>query len=301
MQDIKSIEDLIEIQKACGISSELIDNSTLHSDGGTIYIIRREDFYNKQVPYSRRDFFKISLMIGDGTLCYASKGIKIDQAALVFFNPLVPYAWETVSENQSGYCCLFTEEFVTQNKLLNDSPFFKIGADPVFFLSEQQKATLSILFEKMLAEIGSEYRYKSLLLQNYLELIVHEALKMKPSDSYFTYTDASTRITNLFLELLERQFPVDPIKHPLKLKAANDFACSLSVHVNHLNRAVKEITNHTTSWHIADRVIREARLLLKNTDWSIADVAYSLGFEYPAYFNSFFKKQTGLTPLIVRK
>jgi AraC family transcriptional regulator, transcriptional activator of pobA len=301
MQDIKSIKDLIDIQKACGISSDLINSSTLHSDGGTIYIIRREDFYNKQVPYSRRDFYKISLMIGEGTLCYASKGIKIDQAALVFFNPLVPYAWETMSENQSGYCCLFTEEFITMNKLLSDSPFFRIGTNPVFFLNEQQKTTLSMLFEKMLAEIGSEYKHKQLLLQNYLELIVHEALKMQPSDSYFAYTDAPTRITNLFLELLERQFPVDPLKHPLKLKAANDFASSLSVHVNHLNRAVKEITSHTTSWHIADRIVREAQQLLKNTSWPIADVAYSLGFEYPAYFNSFFKKQTGLTPLTVRK
>ena len=40
--------------------------------------------------------------------------------------------------------------------------------------------------------------------------------------------------------------------------------------------------------------------LLRHTDWDVAQIAYGLGFEYPAYFNNFFKKQTGLTPVGAR-
>ena len=54
--------------------------------------------------------------------------------------------------------------------------------------------------------------------------------------------NASKRISNLFLELLERQFPIDENHKELALRSASDFAEQLNVHVNHLNRAVKEST-----------------------------------------------------------
>jgi AraC family transcriptional activator of pobA len=37
------------------------------------------------------------------------------------------------------------------------------------------------------------------------------------------------------------------------------------------------------------------------TDWSVADIAYGLGFEYPTYFNNYFKRVTGSTPSAFRK
>ena len=43
-------------------------------------------------------------------------------------------------------------------------------------------------------------------------------------------------------------------------------------------------------------LLGEAKRLLRHTDWSVADIAYSLGFEYLTYFNNFFKKYTGQAP-----
>jgi AraC family transcriptional activator of pobA len=86
----------------------------------------------------------------------------------------------------------------------------------------------------------------------------------------------------------------------LEMKTAQDFAQRLSVHVNHLNRSVRAVTSKPTSAHIAERVIVEAKALLHHTNWSIAEIAYSLGFEYPTYFNNFFKKMTGTSPTALR-
>ncbi|HEV7783610.1 MAG TPA: helix-turn-helix domain-containing protein, partial [Chitinophagaceae bacterium] len=55
-----------------------------------------------------------------------------------------------------------------------------------------------------------------------------------------------------------------------------------------------------TTNHIADRIISEAKALLQHTDWSISQIAFALGFEYPTYFNNFFKKKTGHIPKSVR-
>ena len=75
---------------------------------------------------------------------------------------------------------------------------------------------------------------------------------------------------------------------------------NLSVHVNYLNSSVKEVTGKPTTTHIAERIISEAKALLQHTDWNIAEIAYALGFEYPTYFNNFFKKKTGHIPKSVR-
>ncbi|MBL0744016.1 helix-turn-helix domain-containing protein [Chryseolinea lacunae] len=257
----------------------------------------------KVVPYNRRDFYKISLIIGEGILYYADKAIEINRTALIFFNPNVPYSWEATSEKQAGYFCLFTEGFINvhRNDSLLESPLFQIGGSPVFFVSKEQEANLCQIYEKMLQEIDSGYIYKYELLRNYVHLIIHEALKLQPADTYFKYANASARIASLFIELLERQFPIDSPDQTLKLRAANDYAERLSVHVNHLNRAVKEITGKTTTEHITERVIKESKALLKHTGWSVSEIAYGLGFEYPAYFNTFFKKQTNLTPTSFRQ
>jgi len=255
-------------------------------------------------PYSRRDFYKVSLIIGKGKIYYADKWIQIDRPALLFSNPVVPYSWEAESEEQSGWYCLFTEDFIQHSERvsnLRDSPLFSIGGNPIFFPDEVQLNELSTIFQKMQKEMCSTYLHKYDVLRSHLHLIIHEAMKNSPTTNFHTYANASSRVSALFLELLERQFPIDSPALILKLKNPVDYATALSVHINHLNRSVKEVTGKTTTAHIAARIIREAKALLQHTDWNISDIAYSLGFEYPSYFTLFFKKHAGLAPTQLRQ
>jgi len=87
----------------------------------------------------------------------------------------------------------------------------------------------------------------------------------------------------------------------MKLKTANEFAVQLNVHTNTLNRALKESTGKTTTEWIAERMTKEAKALLQLSNWDIAEIAYSLGFEHSSNFIIFFKKQTDITPLQFRK
>jgi AraC family transcriptional activator of pobA len=256
------------------------------------------------LPYSRRDYYKIWVVSGDSALYYANKSIHINQPALIFSNPLVPYSFERLGESLSGYIFIFTEDFLKGNnrqESILQSPLFQVGHNSVFFLDDKQLQSISGIYEKMLEEIATDYVYKYDVIKSYGNLLIHEAMKMQPALSAFKHHNATTRIANLFMELLERQFPIDAPDRVLQLKKPSDYAYHLSVHVNHLNHAVREVTGKPTSMHIASRVVNEASALLKNTDWSVADIAYSLGFEYPTYFNNFFKKNTGATPLSLRK
>lgn len=253
--------------------------------------------------YSRKDFYKICLTTGKSIIHYADRSFEAEGTVLFFGNPHIPYSWETLSTSYVGYTCLFSEDFIKlsdRSESLQHSPLFKIGGTPILNITEGQREFLNSIFRKMIDEQGTDYTYKDDLIRNYIHLIIHEALKLKPSENYDQHKNASSRITSVFLELLERQFPIESTNRPLQLKTAQDYAKSLFVHVNYLNRAVKEMTGKPTTAHIAERIIGEAKALLLHTDWNISDIAYALGFEYPSYFNNYFKRMTGTNPKSLR-
>jgi AraC family transcriptional activator of pobA len=253
--------------------------------------------------YSRKDFYKISLTSGKYVFHYADRSFETDETILFFGNPHIPYACEVIRPTPDGYACLFTEEFLKlsdRSESLLESPLFKIGGTPILRLKKGHADAIGALFEKMIAEQDTEYKFKDELIRNYINLIAHEALKLQPTENTPKEKNAAQRITSVFLELLERQFPIETAERPLELKTAQDFAAHLSIHANHLNRSVKEVTGKPTTTHIAERITIEAKALLQHTDWNIADIAYSLGFEYPSYFNNYFKRMTGTTPKALR-
>ena len=179
---------------------------------------------------------------------------------------------------------------------------FRLGEKPIIFLDDEAKEDISYIFRKMVQEMNSEYIYKYSKLRNYLQILVHEALEHYPEIGLRNkQVDAAHRITYRFLELLENQYPIENTDMPLKLRTVQDFALSLSVHENHLNSVVKEITGKNPSQHIAFRITEEAKALLKNIDWTITEIAYSLLFEYPSHFTGFFKKNVGISPKKYRR
>jgi len=275
-------------------------NAELKLRGFKVYEITTKSMgYN----YSRKDFYKISVSSGKYLFHYADRSFETDETILFFGNPRVPYSCEVIRPTNDGYACLFTDDFLKASdraESLQQSPLFKIGGTPILMLKKEQKKAISAIFQKMIVEQDSDYVFKDELIRNYINLIIHEALKMHPADNYSRNKNASERITAVFLELLERQFPIESVEHPLLLKTAQDYATRLSVHVNYLNSSVKEITGKSTTTHIAERIISEAKALLQHTDWNVADIAYALGFEYPTYFNNFFKKKTGQIPKTIR-
>jgi AraC-like DNA-binding protein len=276
-------------------------NNQLKLKGFNVYEIEADNSATQ--IYSRKDFYKICLTTGKSVIHYADRSFEQEGTVLFFGNPHIPYSWETISTTYIGYTVLFSEEFLNatdRSESLQQSPLFKIAGTPILKITEQQRQFLNTIFKKMLEEQQSDYVSKDDLIRNYINLIIHEALKLQPSEQYYQPNNAASRLTTVFLELLERQFPVESTERPLQLKTAQDYANNLNVHVNYLNRAVKEVTGKPTTAHISERIISEAKALLQHTDWNIAGIGYALGFEYPTYFNNYFKRLTGTNPKSLR-
>ena len=277
----------------------------LRTEIGHFNVFRIEPFMadpNRPVPYKRRDYFKITFIYGGNSFIqYADRVVEVKNHALVFSNPQIPYSWDHADMDRGGAFCVFNEAFFHQFGDLNQYSVFQPNQTHVFELTDEQVPYVTSVYEKMVAELGSDYVHKYDVLRTLVFELLHFAMKTQPSAaSDRQHKNASQRITTLFLELLERQFPIDETHQKVKLRSASEFADQLSVHVNHLNRAVKETTLKTTTQLIAERVLQEAKILLRHSTWNVAEIAYALGFTEVTHFNNFFKKHVQQSPLRFR-
>ncbi len=249
------------------------------------------------LPYQRRDYYKILLTIGEVSFHYADKTTSIKNQALVFSNPLIPYQCEHLDRIEGGYYCIFNHHFFQDFGNLNKYEVFQPKGNHVFELRDEQTKEVDAIYQKMFTEFNSNYIHKYDVLRNLVFELLHYALKTQPSSHIHQQPiNASRRITTLFLELLERQFPIDENHVKINLRSASDFATQLNIHVNHLNRALKESVQKSTSEIIAERIMKESKNLLSNSYMNISEISYALGFTEATHFNNFFKKHSQLSP-----
>lgn len=293
-----------------GVCPELnyfLDDQT-HRDVGHFNVFNIADMYSEckskaLMPYNRRSYYKISLIDGRNRVEYADKVMDVNRHAVLFATPRIPYRYTPLDTDQHGHFCVFTADFVTRTNsglVLDELPIFSSGSDFVFAITKEQFADVEAIFLKMYTEMTGNYTYKYDLLRTYLMELVHLGQKLHPFPSTAPTGNASTRIFSLFIELLERQFPIENSSQVVQLRTARDFAERLALHVNHLNKVLKDATGKTTTEIVTARMLQEARILLRQTSWTISEIAYCLGFEEVAHFSNFFRKNVGESPATYR-
>lgn len=251
----------------------------------------------RPTPYNIRAYFKICLIYGENIVHYSDQTINIKKQALLLGNPQVPYNWQHVSEDQKGYFCIFTASFFHQFGKPKEYSIFKPEAIPIIELTDDQARKAELLFEDMYTDWNSDYLYKYDRMRALVYELLHLAIKTLPVESVErSFSSASEKIATQFLELLEQQFPVADTDIALRLRSSSDFAERLSIHVNHLNKVSQEILHKSTSVIIHERILLEAKILLKHTNKAVSEIAFALGFKEKTHFNNFFKKHTELSP-----
>ncbi|WP_159456190.1 helix-turn-helix domain-containing protein [Chitinophaga eiseniae] len=275
-------------------------------DSGKAHFNVRETLTaTRKTPFNRRDYFKICLSQtpakGSGILLYNDQEIPIHQCCLIFNNPAVPTSIE-VNTPFNRFYCLFNTPFIEGSipaDIQYACPLFNPSLMPVIPITKDDRLRISAYFTQMQTLQDSDYPHKWDMIRHLLQLVIHEGIRLQQNQE-MPAAVVRDRLVNDFLALLNQQFPVDSPESPLKLLTPAHFASLLHVHVNHLNSVVKKHTHKTTRDIIHERVIIEAKTLLRNTNWNISEIAYALGFEYPSHFNKYFKQFTSRTPLEFR-
>jgi len=198
----------------------------------------------------------------------------------------------TTPQRPSGWVITFTRSFLSQNAistdfLFNINLFRQYGKTPPLVpdaaLTEQIRPVVMQMQHN--AAQNMPYRFEALgaLLKLFL-IYCNAACNLERPGT----APDGTWILRGFKKMVEENFRQ---QHKVK-----DYAEQLFITPKHLNKVVKELIGCTAKVYIQQRILVEAQRLLRHTDAPIKEVGYTLGFDEPLHFSSFFKKQAGISP-----
>lgn len=297
--DSKTIDTLRDLPDMIPVFREFYDNWTIR-----VFNREQHECRNYLSP-NRREFYKILLITkGAGVFTMGLNTYYIEEPTLLYIHPNDIISWKNLSEDSGGYYVLFKKDFINQHlqlkAVIDKFGLFTQKPRSVLRLEETEVPRISQYFEKMQEEELAGGDYQEDAMQALLQLLLVESMKVARHPKPDEVTEDYTHIHHFF-DLLEKETSGINYSNPIRIKTAKEFAHSLQMHPNYLNALLKKHTGQNASTHIRNRILDEAKALLIQTDWSLEDISYSIGFAEQPSFNLFFKKNTGLTPAAFRR
>lgn len=109
-----------------------------------------------------------------------------------------------------------------------------------------------------------------------------------------------TEITNGFLEEVDKHLADILAGRADKMHHIKDYAAVLYIHPVHLSNTIKLTTGHSPCFFFEEKLINEARKMLREGQLTIAEIANLLTFD-TSNFTKFFKRFEGVTPSAYRQ
>jgi len=185
------------------------------------------------------------------------------------------------------------------NEKISDYSFFSYEISESLHLSEKEKQTLFDCVLKIEAELQENIDVHSQnIIVSAIELLLNYCSRFY-GRQFITRKNSNSSVVAQVEKILSGYFKRNDIAEK-GLPTVKHLADQVNLSPNYLSDLLKKETGKNTQDHIHFYLIEEAKNVLLNTDRSVGEIAYSLGFEYPQYFNKLFKQKTGKTPVEFR-
>jgi AraC family transcriptional regulator, transcriptional activator of pobA len=255
------------------------------------------------IPSHRLPYYMVFLVMeGEGIHTFGTREYYIRPNMLCFLSPDVINSWYSEEEEHRGFFCTFSDDFfnlgLENKRFLSELPFFQLDGEAALHLSDEQMNTYIALFRLMEGEYKNPTKHTDQILRSYLHALLNKAFAayQVPNCAIRPPHHAGLRLLKAFRALYMQDFGVLKEGKVLRLKQVATYADELGVSQNHLNDTIKAITGQSAGRLIRNQLAKHALMCLKHSDQTISEIAYQLGFEDPAYFSRFYKKQTGRSP-----
>lgn len=202
--------------------------------------------------------------------------------------------WD-VDQQISGYQILIDAGLF--RKIAKAYSFTYYNNHEALFITKEEEKTITDLFKKALKEFEDNENFSKEIVIHYASLILSYIQKFY-SRQFDTREELYNSTVADFYKKLETYY--DDEQHALKAPSVSYFSDKANLSSNYFGDLIKHYTGRSPQEHIHQLLIQIAKNKLRTTSLSISEIAFSLGFEYPSYFATFFKKETGISPSVFR-
>ncbi len=175
--------------------------------------------------------------------------------------------------------------------------FAAIWHSPAFIEYDERAQDAQImvwLLQQLYTEFIGSRPGRQLAMQDLMRLIFVNFRRHLPVGEEFSQQKHDERKSFLdFRQLLE--------SHYREHWSVQQYASRLGMRVPTLNKICRQFTDKTAHELMHSRLLLEAQRLLIYTVATAAEISFDVGFQDPAYFNRFFRRITGVTPLQFRR
>lgn len=206
------------------------------------------------------------------------------------------------NDNMMGWGLLFHPDLIRGTSLapkMKDFTFFSYETSEALHLSEKEKQTLYDCVLKIQSELDEniDTHTQNLIVSN-IELLLNYCSRYY-GRQFITRKNSNSDILVQVEKHLHAYLNSDKLKEN-GLPTVKHLAESVHLSPNYLSDLLKKETGMNAQDHIHFYLIEEAKNILMNTNHTVSEIAYTLGFEYPQYFSRIFKSKTGMSPLEFR-
>lgn len=251
------------------------------------------------------DFYQVSLKSpAPPTLRYGRQHYDFDVGTLLFIAPGQVFAVGDLDEevNFQGWGLFFHPDLIlptTLGRKIKNYGFFSYEVHEALHVSEDEKEQLDALIKS----IQTEYQAR---LDDQSHAVICTAIEqlLNYSQRFYSRQFITRQKQHLDLiaefEKLVQEYFNSPALAEKGTPMVEYFADALHLSAGYLSDLLKKETGKTVKEYLHLELIERAKYQLLNTDDSVNEIAYRLGFEYPQYFTRLFKAKVGLTPVSYR-
>ncbi|MFC3827727.1 MULTISPECIES: helix-turn-helix domain-containing protein [Niastella] len=239
------------------------------------------------------------------TVKYGRKMVDFQDGSLICLAPNQVIEMDTdteASENMLGWGLFFHPDLIRSTSL-NDKmegySFFSYEIAEALHLSEKEKQILYECVLKIQAELQENIDVHSqTIIVSTIELLLNYCTRFY-GRQFITRKSTNNAVVVQIEKILKEYFKRSEITET-GLPTVKYLAEQVHLSPSYLSDLLKKETGKNTQDHIHFYLIEAAKNMLLSTNKSVGEIAYSLGFEYPQYFNKLFKQKTGKTPIEFR-
>lgn len=180
-------------------------------------------------------------------------------------------------------------------KTIKNYSFFSYAVNEALHLSDQEKEIVRDCLNKISIELehAIDKHSKALIAMN-IELLLNYCMRFYERQ-FITRNSANKDALTKFEELLDSYFQSELPMHE-GLPTVKYFADKIYLSPNYFGDMVKKETGKTPQEHIQLKVIELAKERMIETEDTVSQISYSLGFQYPQHLSRLFKRRVGCTP-----
>ncbi|OPC72638.1 transcriptional regulator [Elizabethkingia miricola] len=250
------------------------------------------------------DFYAVYLKeVRCGDLKYGKNTYDYQDRTLVFVAPgqIINVDINTDYKPQ-GYALLFHPDLIRGTSLgrhIDDYTFFSYQSNEALHLSERERKIVLDCFDKISYELeGGVDRHSKMLIASNIELFLNYCIRFYDRQ-FISRSDANSDLLVQFEGLLNEYFQSDK-PQIIGLPSVTWCAEHLNLSPNYFGDLIKKETGKTALEYIQTKISELAKQKILDKKKTINEIAYELGFKYPAHFTRAFKKITGTTPIEYR-